>query len=131
VLSGGGSGGGASAAPITNPGTSANPRPIKVVETASLQITDESGAVLSAIAVKKGETVRFQVENKAGFDHNFYVGSAQDLQANNTANLKGVPTFTSGTKEFTMTFDQNVQLQFACTVAGHYQPMHGDIQLQQ
>jgi mono/diheme cytochrome c family protein/uncharacterized cupredoxin-like copper-binding protein len=130
VLSGGG-GTSASPAAIGSPGTSANPRPIKVVETASLQITDQSGTKLGAIAVKKGETVRFEVENKAGFDHNFYVGTAQDLQGNNTANLKGVPAFTSGTKDFTMTFDQDVQFQFACTVPGHYTSMHGDIQLVQ
>jgi mono/diheme cytochrome c family protein/uncharacterized cupredoxin-like copper-binding protein len=131
VLSGGGGGASASPAAIGNPGTAASPRPVKVVETASLQITDESGNKLAAIAVKKGETVRFEVENKAGFDHNFYVGTAQDLQSNNTANLKGVPAFPSGTKDFTMTFDQDVQLQFACIVPGHYTSMHGDIQLVQ
>lgn len=131
VLSGGGGGASASPAVISNPGTAANPRPIKVVETASLQITDDKGAALSAIAVKKGETVKFAVENTAGFDHNFYIGTAQDLQANNTANLEGVPPFPSGTKEFTVTFDKDVQLQFACTVPGHYQSMHGDIQQQQ
>jgi mono/diheme cytochrome c family protein len=128
VLGGGGGGAAASPSPITNPGTASNPRPIKVVETASLQITDEAGTKLLAIPVKKGETVQFQVENTAGFDHNFYIGSAQDLESNNTANLEGVPNFTSGTKEFTITFDEDAQLQFACTVPGHYGPMHGDIQ---
>jgi uncharacterized cupredoxin-like copper-binding protein len=129
----GGGGGGASPSPaaIDNPGTASEPREIKVVETASLQITDADGTKLSAIPVKRGETVTFQVENTANFAHNFYIGTQEDLEANNTANLEGVPDFNSGTKEFTITFDEDAELQFACTVQGHYGPMHGDIQLVQ
>jgi mono/diheme cytochrome c family protein/uncharacterized cupredoxin-like copper-binding protein len=129
VLGGGAGGASASPAAIDNPGTANDPREIKVVETASLQITDADGAKLTAIPVKKGETVTFQVENTANFAHNFYIGTQADLEANNTANLEGVPDFNSGTKEFTVTFDQDAQLQFACTVQGHYGPMHGDVQL--
>jgi mono/diheme cytochrome c family protein/uncharacterized cupredoxin-like copper-binding protein len=126
-----GAGGGGGTPTITNPGTAARPRVIKVIETATLEITDDKGAKLTAIPVKKGETVRFQVENSAGFAHNFYVGTEADLQANARANLKGVPDFNSGTKEFTMTFDSDQKLQFACIVPGHYGPMHGDIQVVQ
>ena len=128
---GAGGGGGGGAATITNPGTAARPRVIKVVETATLEITDDKGTKLTTIPVKKGETVRFQVENTAGYAHNFYIGTQADLQANARDKLKGVPDFNSGTKDFTMTFDTDQQLQFACIVPGHYGPMHGDIQFVQ
>ena len=75
----GGSGGGgtqASAAPITSPGTAASPRVIPLVETASITITDASGNPVTAVPVKAGEVVEFDVDNKAGFAHNFYIGAA-------------------------------------------------------
>lgn len=119
-----------SAAPISSPGTAASPRVIKVDETASLTITDGSGAPLSSVAVKAGETVEFQVTNTAGFDHDFYVGSAADLQAGTTASLTGIPAFSTGTKSFTWTVLSSGTFQFACTIPGHYQTMHGDIQIE-
>lgn len=129
-IGGGGGGAGGSAAPIENPGTAESPRVIALKETAALEITDESGTKVTAIPVKAGETVTFQVTNEANFVHNFYVGTAADLEANNTANVQGIPDFESGTQEFTWTVEADGELQFACTVVGHYQPMHGDFQIQ-
>ncbi len=129
---GGASGAGAAAtAPvIANPGTAQNPRVIKLDETAQLQITDASGQSASTIYVKKGETVRFEITNTAGFTHNFYVGLVSDLQASNTANLKGVPDFSSGTETLDYTFNQDGQFGFGCLVPGHYTTMHGTIQIE-
>ncbi len=74
-----------------------------------------------------GETVTFKVTNTAGFDHNFYLGPADALSANNPKpDLPGIPTFSSGTKEVTYTFESTDPLQFACTLPGHYGSMHGD-----
>lgn len=120
----------ASPATITNPGTAASPRLIKLDETASLTITDDKGNVVSGIPVKAGEVVEFQITNTAGFGHDFYIGAAADLQAGNTAALKGIAEFASGTKSFTFTVPSSGSLQFACTVPGHYQTMHGDLQIQ-
>jgi mono/diheme cytochrome c family protein/uncharacterized cupredoxin-like copper-binding protein len=121
----------ASSAPatITNPGTAASPRIIKLDETASLTITDASGATVSSIAVKAGETVQFQITNTAGFDHDFYIGTAADLQAGNTASLVGIAPFASGTQTYTWTVPSSGTLQYACTIPGHYQTMHGDFQI--
>lgn len=120
----------ASPATISNPGTAASPRIIKLDETASLTITDDKGNVVSGIPVKAGEVVEFQITNTAGFSHDFYIGAAADLQAGNTAALKGIAEFASGTKSFTFTVPSSGSLQFACTVPGHYQTMHGDLQIQ-
>jgi len=103
---------------------------IKLDETAQLEITDPSGQQASTIYVKKGETVRFEITNTANFTHNFYVGLVSDLQAANTAALKGVPDFSSGTETLDYTFDQDGQFGFGCLVPGHYTTMHGTIQIE-
>jgi mono/diheme cytochrome c family protein/uncharacterized cupredoxin-like copper-binding protein len=121
----------ASAAPITSPGTAASPRIVKLTETAQLAITDDTGTKLAAIAVKKGETVTFQVTNSAGFPHNFYTAPADKLKVADVTAAKGIPDFSSGTQNVTVTFDQDVpNLQYACVLPGHYDSMHGDFQIQ-
>ena len=127
----GAGGAGGSPAAIENPGTPENPRVIKLEETATLEITDQNGREVTAIPVKAGETVRFEVTNTANFPHNFYIGEEAQLAANQTAGLEGIPDFNSGTQSFEYTFAEDAQgLQFACTVPGHYAPMHGDFQVQ-
>jgi uncharacterized cupredoxin-like copper-binding protein/mono/diheme cytochrome c family protein len=127
-----GGGAGASLAPVDQPGTADSPRVIELVETASLTITDPEGAAVPALAVVAGETVTFRVTNEAGFVHDFYVGEAEALEQDRRADLEGIPDFNEGTEEFTWTVpeDTPTQLQFACTVAGHYASMHGDFQIQ-
>ena len=126
-IGGGGTSASASPGTVDNPGTAASPRVIKLDETSSLQITDAAGKQLTVIPVKAGETVTFQVTNTAGFDHNFYIGPQDALQAGNTTGLQGIPTFSTGTKELTWTVPQSgAGLQFACVVPGHYTTMHGE-----
>jgi uncharacterized cupredoxin-like copper-binding protein len=98
---------------------------ISLDETASLTITKD-GQPLSALDVKKGDTLTFQITNSAGFDHDFYIGSADQLKNNQTAGLPGVAPFSTGTQQFTYTVtDATATLQFACTLPAHYDPMHG------
>lgn len=119
-------------APITSPGTADNPRMIAITLTGDLRITDAAGTALSQIAVVPGETVQFDVTNSAGFDHDFYIGTADVLEGNATAGLAGVPVFNTGTQSFAWTVPSDLTgLQFACTLLGHYQPMHGDFVVQQ
>jgi mono/diheme cytochrome c family protein len=118
-----GSGGGT----IPNPGTPSNPRVIAVQETGSLQITDAAGTKLSSITVKAGETVEFDITNVAGFAHNFFIGTADQLQAGDRTATKGVPDFTSGTQKLVFTVPASGALQFGCIIPGHYGPMHGDL----
>ncbi len=123
---GGGSAGGGT---VDTPGTKDKPRVIELNETGTLQITDPAGTKVASIPVVAGETVTFRVTNTAGFDHNFYIGPADALSANNPApDLPGIPTFSSGTKEVTYTFETTDALQFACTLPGHYGSMHGDFE---
>jgi mono/diheme cytochrome c family protein/uncharacterized cupredoxin-like copper-binding protein len=122
-------GGGAGGGTIDTPGTKDAPRVIELDLTGTLQITDPAGDKLATIPVVAGETVTFKVTNKAGFDHNFYLGPEATLSTTTTttsADLPGIPTFASGTQEFTYTFETTDPLQYACLIPGHYGPMHGD-----
>ncbi len=73
-----------------------------------------------------GETIQFEVDNMAGFDHNFWIGTPDQLQVPNGTTDVGIPTWQSGVQTVTWTAGGE-GLQFACTVPGHYTTMHGDI----
>ena len=123
----------ASAAPIASPGTKDSPRVIALTETSSLTITGADGNAVTTIPVKAGETVEFDVTNKAGFPHNFYIGLPSDLSSANTGALTGVPEFSAGTQKVVFTVPTAAPsggLQVACTLPGHYQTMHVDLAIQ-
>jgi uncharacterized cupredoxin-like copper-binding protein len=84
------------------------------------------GQKLTELGVAQGGTYTFRVTNTAGYPHNFFIGSPEDLAANNKPELVGIDDFNSGTQEFTYTFEADpATLQFACTVPGHYPLMNG------
>ncbi|HEV8516640.1 MAG TPA: plastocyanin/azurin family copper-binding protein [Candidatus Limnocylindrales bacterium] len=117
--------------PGESPGGSGGANVIEVEETADLRILQD-GEQVTELNVKAGQTYTFRVTNSAGFTHNFYVGTADALKGNQTAQLEGVPDSTGGTHEFQYTFDDaSAKLQFACTVPGHYPSMHGDFVIEQ
>ncbi len=115
----------ASVAPIEG-GTADAPRVIKLQATADLHFVDESGAIVTSIEAVAGETLQFEVDNVAGFDHNFWIGTPDQLQVPNGTTDTGIPTWTSGVQTVTWTATGD-GMQFACTVPGHYTSMHADI----
>ena len=119
-------------APVTSPGTAANPRVIEIHATAQLSWADASGTPLSQIPVVAGETVTFHVINDAGTDHNFHIAGATELStAPQDNDLPGIAPFATGEQDFTWTVENLPdQPQFACTMLGHYQYMHGDFVVQ-
>ena len=120
-------------APIASPGTVENPRVIEIHANAQLQWVDASGAQITQIAVVEGETIEFHIVNDAGTDHNFHIGAGADLPTTpQITDLPGVAPFATGTQTFKWTVENLPdQPQFACTMLGHYQNMHGDIVVQQ
>lgn len=110
-------------------GSGATGSTVAVDETADLHIV-QNGQPVTQLTVKQGDTVTFKVTNTAGYDHNFYIGPADKLSANDTAGLPGIPNFTSGTREFSYTVTADTgNLQFACSLPGHYPQMHGTFTL--
>ena len=129
----------ASPAPLATPAADATPasalpsasaagqagKTIALDENATLQITQD-GQPATDLTVKEGETIHFVISNSAGFDHDFYIGTADQLSQGQVDGLPGVPTFASGTQEFDYTVTAaTAGLEFGCTVPGHYQLMHG------
>jgi uncharacterized cupredoxin-like copper-binding protein len=79
------------------------------------------------IEVKADQPYVFRVTNPGRFDHNFWIGAADDLAAREYDRLKGVHIWNDGVREIVYTFEgEGAPLQFACTLAGHYGRMHGD-----
>jgi uncharacterized cupredoxin-like copper-binding protein len=112
-------------------GSSDAPRVIKLLANSSLQFTDEAGTVVSQIDVVPGETIEFVIDNTAGFDHNFWIGTADVLSVPNAETDVGHPVWQSGEQTVTWTVPSDGgTLEFACTVPGHYTTMHGDIVIQ-
>ena len=120
--------GGETTEPVSG-GTAEAPRQIRVTANAALQFLDEDGAQLSQIQAVPGETIEFIIDNTAGFEHNFYIGTPEELQVPYGETDVGIATWRSGEQTYTWTVPESGAegLQFACTVPGHYQPMHGDI----
>jgi uncharacterized cupredoxin-like copper-binding protein/mono/diheme cytochrome c family protein len=110
-------------------GASDEPRVIRIEANAALQFLDENGAQLTSIDAAPGETIVFEIDNTAGFEHNFFIGPADALQGPYAETDAGIPTWTEGVQTYTWTVPESGAegLQFACTVPGHYTPMHGDI----
>ena len=123
---------GAAAGGVATAGTAEEPRVIALEATASLTFTDPEGTQVTDLAVVPGETVEIHVENVAGFDHNFYIGTEEELSVPNATTEVGIPTFTEGVQELTWTVPEDATaLKFACTVPGHYPTMNGDLAFQE
>jgi len=91
--------------------------------TATLKIR-QAGSQVSTLTVKQGETYTFRITNSAGFDHDFRVGTDEQLRIGGH-DLPGLMPFSAGTKEFSYTFDTDGALAFGCTIPGHYALMKG------
>jgi len=85
----------------------------------------------NTIDATAGETVCFKVTNTAGIAHNFYVGPASDVDARNqSAAVKGIPDFTTGTQTLEYTFTGSGPFEYACWVQGHLEAgMKGSVNL--
>jgi mono/diheme cytochrome c family protein len=120
----------ATPAPVESPGTIDNPRVIEIAAApAALQWLDpETGDQVTGITVVQGETIEFVIINDSPIPHNFHIESRDALAAApESVDYPGVDTFTNDTRTFVHTFDEIPdEPQFACTVLGHYQTMHGD-----
>jgi uncharacterized cupredoxin-like copper-binding protein len=116
-----------SAAPATSgPVEPGEARVIDIIATAALQFTTPSGEQLRDIPVTPGETVTFRVDNQAGFDHNFYIGTDEQLMTPSATTDVGIPPWQSGVQELTWVVPADITgLKFGCTVPGHYALMQG------
>lgn len=98
--------------------------------TIKVEIDKSLRFVPSSIAVKKGETLRFVVQNSSEVPHEFVLGTQQENQQHAEAMLKNPnmkhsephqASIAAGkTGEVVWTFNRSGEFEFACMVPGHY-----------
>ncbi len=87
----------------------------------------QNGEQLRNIEVTPGETVIFRIDNTAGFAHDFYIGSDEELRVMGGTTDVGIPEWETGIQELEWVVPDDLSgLRFACTVPGHYYTMQGD-----
>lgn len=84
------------------------------------------GKTVASITVKPGVPYVFRIASPGYWDHNFFIGAAEDLAGQEYSRLHGVHLWSAGERIVVYTFQPSEQVQFACTLAGHYGSMHGD-----
>jgi hypothetical protein len=103
-----------------SPGPAGTPRVIELEMTASLQVLQDGEQVVD-IPVVPGETVLFRIRNRAGFDHDFFIGTDEALSVPNATTDIGIPVWPRGVRKLTWTVPEDITgLRFGCTVPGHY-----------
>lgn len=112
------------------PGASAGAgQTIKIDLTSNLQF-QQDGVQVTELQVQQGETVHFVLDNTAGFAHDFWIGPPDALAAGTVDGLEGVDVWDSGVREFDyVVTGDTANLQFGCTVPGHFQTMHGSFKV--
>ena len=113
------------------PGAASPPAGASLIELhadATLRFIGEDGEPVSAISVVPGETLRIRVDNTAGFEHSFFIGTEEELSGPRATTDVGIDPWTSGTRELTWNVPEDSGgLMFGCTVPGHFPLMHGDV----
>ena len=101
-------------------------RTIDLLATSSISFTGLDGEKVTEIVVTPGETIVFQVDNTAGFDHSFFIGEQEVVSVGGATTEVGTRPWQSGIREIEWVVPEDLtDIEFACTVPGHYSIMHG------
>lgn len=104
------------------PGTTASPRVVHVWAGPGYTFSP------STIAVARGETVTFVVTTMGPLVHEFMVGPAAAVAADQQGTPEVADIGMMQSKSLTYTFDGSGPYAFACHAAGHYEAgMHGTV----
>jgi uncharacterized cupredoxin-like copper-binding protein len=103
----------------------------KVSRTVTLKMTDNMRFTPDRVEVKRGETIRFVVQNDGKVLHELVIGTKQELDEHAALMLKFpnmehdepyMAHVDPGKKgEIVWTFNRAGDFDFACLIAGHYQ----------
>jgi plastocyanin len=97
------------------PGTVSSPRVVRIVATPQLRFVPD------AVIVKQGETVTFEVTSMGPITHEFMVGRAADVAADQPGTPEIADIGMMDTRSLTYTFDGPGPYAFACHAPGHYE----------
>ncbi len=105
--------------------------PAKVTRTVSVTMSDDMRFTPSSIAVKRGDTVKFEVRNDGKLKHEMVLGTMKDLKAHadmmrmmpgmqhHDANMLSVEPGKTG--ELVWQFTRAGTVDFACLEPGHFE----------
>jgi len=105
--------------------------PKKVSRTIQVTMSDAMRFDPSAITVKRGETVKFVIENKGQMMHEMVIGTMKELKEH-AALMKKFPGMEhdepymahvkpGSTEEIVWQFNPPGEFNFACLIAGHFE----------
>lgn len=114
----------------------------QVNRTVQIDMNDEMRFIPTHLTVKQGETVRFKLKNSGKMDHEFVLGTEQELEKHNELMEKfpgmehddpNMITVAPGkTGEIIWHFTKNGKVSFACLIPGHFDAgMTGNIEVLQ
>lgn len=112
----------------------------QVNRTVQIDMNDEMRFVPANLTVKQGETVRFKVKNSGKMDHEFVLGTEQELKKHNELMEKfpgmehddpNMITVAPGkTGEIFWHFTKKGKVNFVCLIPGHFDAgMTGNIEV--
>jgi uncharacterized cupredoxin-like copper-binding protein len=96
-------------------GTVSSPRVVWIAATAQLSFEPDT------VTVKQGETVTFKVTSIGPITHEFMVGPAADVAADEPGTPEIADIQMMQTRSLTYTFDSPGPYAFACHAPGHYE----------
>jgi uncharacterized cupredoxin-like copper-binding protein len=105
------------------PGTRENPRTVEVTGLDSMAFDP------GRIPIRAGETVRFVVTNTGEVEHEFFIGTREQIVDHAVAMSRGglqsdtssgIGLLPGQTKELIHTFGSDSDIAYACLVLGHY-----------
>lgn len=118
---------------LSTPGTAEMPRTVTVAALDPFEFSPAS------IPIRAGETVRFVVTNEGEVEHEFVIGTREELLEHAMVMTHGgmredtsraIRVIPGQTKDLVFTFGSATDLGFACLVPGHYPAgMSGDFQI--
>jgi uncharacterized cupredoxin-like copper-binding protein len=120
---------------IGKPGTAS-----QVTRTVNIDMNDAMRFVPANITVKKGETIRFKLKNSGKMDHEFVLGTEQELKKHNELMEKfpemehddpNMITVAPGeTGGIIWHFTKKGKVNFACLIPGHFDDgMKGNVKV--
>jgi uncharacterized cupredoxin-like copper-binding protein len=110
----------------------------RVIDMAMIEGSGTMAFTPSEVAVKTGEQIKFVIKNTGGLDHEFKLGSSEQIAKHKIAMAKNpemIHDETNGTRlepsksgEVFWRFSKAGTFEFACLIPGHYEAgMHGKI----
>lgn len=110
----------------------------KASRTIDVAMSDDMRFTPASFAVKRGETIRFVLQNRGAVEHEMVIGTKQTLREH-AAEMRAMPGMVHGDPnmvrvapggrgELTWTFDRAGRFTVACLVPGHYEAgMKGEV----